>query len=94
MSDIDRRTLLTSGAALASTPTTRPAASTSGTAAASASPTATTRSKDPLVEAFGGDGKPMGEPAAIYIVAFAIIMLAGPGKFSLDATFFGGKGAK
>lgn len=34
------------------------------------------------------------EPAAIYIVAFAIIMLAGPGKFSLDATFFGGKGAK
>lgn len=34
------------------------------------------------------------EPAAIYIVAFAIIMLAGPGKFSLDNAFFGSKGAK
>lgn len=34
------------------------------------------------------------EPAAIYVVAFAIILLAGPGKFSFDATFFGGKGAK
>ena len=34
------------------------------------------------------------EPAAIYIVAFAVILLAGPGKFSLDATFFGNKGAK
>jgi len=34
------------------------------------------------------------EPAAIYLVAFAVILLSGPGKFSLDATFFGARGTK
>jgi putative oxidoreductase len=31
------------------------------------------------------------EPAVMYLLAFAVIMLGGPGKFSLDQVFFGNK---
>lgn len=34
------------------------------------------------------------EPAAIYLLAFAVILLGGPGKYSLDQVFFAGKGGK
>ena len=34
------------------------------------------------------------EPAVVYILAFSMILLGGPGRFSLDSVFFSGKGAK